>query len=190
MAPSRPAARPLIPALLAVALSAVLVAAILLRAVAAATAPALDGAAAGAGIAGLLVIVGAVAAGRSAPVGWGVGLLAAAYAAGLVGRGAQVDVLAPLVGLLLVLIAELSHSACEWRGPHATDPSVERRRWSPPAPHRRRPGALAGGGALALAAAVPGSVPGLVVGAAALVGLVGLAAWLRAGAGGSAQPVR
>ncbi len=189
MAPSRPAARPLIPALLAVALSAVLVAAILLRAVAAATVPALDGAAAGAGIAGLLVIVGAVAAGRSAPVGWGVGLLAAAYAAGLVGRGAQVDVLAPLVGLLLVLIAELSHSACEWRGPHATHPSVERRRWARLL-LTAGAGALAGGGALALAAAVPGSVPGLVVGAAALVGLVGLAAWLRAGAGGSAQPVR
>jgi hypothetical protein len=36
---------------------------------------------------------------------------------------------------------------------------------------------------------VPGSVPGLIVGATALVGLVGLAVWLRGGAAGPAQPV-
>jgi len=130
VAPSRPAARALIPALLAVALSAVLVIAILLRTVAAASAPALVDAAAGAGIAGLLVIAGAVATARAAAVGWGVALLAAAYAACVVGHGAPVDVLAPLVGLLLVLVAELSHTACEWRGPHAVDVSAERRRWA------------------------------------------------------------
>ena len=58
----------------------------------------------------------------------------------------------------------------------------------PPDPHRRRRDGR-WGGALALAAAVPGSVPGLIVGAAALVGLVGLAVWLRGGAAGPAQPV-
>jgi hypothetical protein len=188
VAPSRPAARALIPALLAVALSAVLVIAILLRAVAAASVPALVDAAAGAGIAGLLVIAGAVATARAAAVGWGVALLAAAYAACVVGHGAPVDVLAPLVGLLLVLVAELSHTACEWRGPHAVDVSAERRRWARLA-LTAAAGTVAGGGALALAAAVPGSVPGLIVGAAALVGLVGLAVWLRGGAAGPAQPV-
>ena len=184
MAPSRSAARSLIPALLAVALSAVLVIAILLRAVAVAAVPALVDAAVGVGVAGLLVIAGAVATARTAAIGWGVALLAAAYAACVVGRGAPVDVLAPLVGLLLVLVAELSHTACEWRGPHATDVSVERRRWAR-LTLTAAGGAVVGGGALALAGAVPGSVPGLVVGAAALVGLVGLAAWLRAGAAGS-----
>ena len=188
MAPSRPAARSLIPALLAVSLAAVLVIALLLRAVAAAAVSALADAAAGAGIAGLLVIAGAVATARAAAVGWGVALLAAAYAASVVGRGTPVDVLAPLVGVVLLFVAELSHTACEWRGPHAADASVERRRWARLAVTAVA-GAIAGGGALALAAAVPGSVPGLVVGAAALVGLVGLTAWLRTGAAGPAQPV-
>ena len=129
-----------------------------------------------------------MATARSGAIGWGVALLAAAYAACVVGRGAPVDVLAPLVGLLLVLVAELSHTACEWRGPHATDVSVERRRWAR-LTLTAAAGAVAGGGALALATAVPGSVLGLVVGAAALVGLVGLAAWLRGGAAGPAPTV-
>jgi hypothetical protein len=188
VAPSRSAARSLIPALLAVALSAVLVIAILLRAVAVAAVPALVDAAVGVGVAGLLVIAGAVATARTAAIGWGVALLAAAYAACVVGRGAPVDVLAPLVGLLLVLVAELSHTACEWRGPHATDVAVERRRWAR-LTLTAAAGAAAGAGALALATAVPGSVLGLVVGATALVGLVGLAAWLRGGAAGPVQPV-
>jgi hypothetical protein len=68
------------------------------------------------------------------------------------------------------------------------DVSAERRRWARLA-LTAAAGTVAGGGALALAAAVPGSVPGLIVGAAALVGLVGLAVWLRGGAAGPAQPV-
>ena len=188
MAPSRSAAHPLIPALLAVALTAMLVTTILLRAVAGATVPALVDGTAGAGIAGLLVIAVAVATARAAAIGWGLALIAATYAVSVVGRGAPVDGLAPLVGLVLVLVAELSHTACEWRGPHAVDASVERRRWARLA-LTAGGGAVAGGGALALAAAVPGSVPGLILGAAALVGLVGIAAWLRAALAGPAQPV-
>jgi hypothetical protein len=50
-------------------------------------------------------------------------------------------------------------------------------------------GAVAGGGALALAGAVPGSVPGLLVGAAGVVGMVGLATWLGRSTSGEAPPM-
>lgn len=114
-------------------------------------------------------------------------LLAAEYAIFLVGRGAPLDAYAPLLGIGLVLVAELSFTACEWRGPHAVDSTVELRRWSRLALAAAAGGGV-GGGALALAAAVPGSVAGLVIGAAGVVGLVGLAAWLRASTSGETQP--
>jgi hypothetical protein len=185
VAPSRSAPDPLIPALLACALAAALAVASLLRAAAAAEAPALVDGVAAVGAAGLLGVAAAVLSGRAALVGWGVALLAAQYALFALGRGASVDASAPAVGLALVLVAELSHTACEWRGPHAVDATLERRRWARVA-GTAVAGAVAGGGALALAAAVPGSVPGLLIGAAGVVGLVGLASWLRHA--GSAEP--
>ena len=105
----------------------------------------------------------------------------------VIGGGVALDVEAPLVGVGLLLVAELSHTACEWRGPHAVDASVELRRWARVAAAGAA-GAVAGGGALALAATVPGSVPGLLVGAAGVVGLVGLATWLRRSTSGEAPP--
>jgi hypothetical protein len=121
-------------------------------------------------------------------VGWAVALLAAQYATLVIGGGASVDLLAPLVGLGLLFVAELSHTACERRGPHAVDASVELRRWARLVAAGAA-GAVAGGGALALAAAVPGSVPALLIGAAGAVGLVGLASWLRHTTSGEARPV-
>jgi hypothetical protein len=140
------------------------------------------------GIAGLLVTVAAVAWSLSGLVGWAVALLAAQYTICVIGGGAALDVEAPLVGVGLLLVAELSHTACEWRGPHAVDAAVELRRWARLAAVAAA-GALAGGGALALAAAVPESVPGLLIGAAGVVGLVGLATWLRHATSGEAPPV-
>jgi hypothetical protein len=137
---------------------------------------------------GLLVTVVAVAAARPGLVGWAVALLAAQHATLVIGGGASVDLLAPLVGLGLLFVAELSHTACEWRGPHAVDASVELRRWARLAAAGVA-GAVAGGGALALAAAVPGSVPALLIGAVGAVGLVGLATWLRHSTSGEARHV-
>ena len=132
--------------------------------------------------------VAAVAWPRSDLVGWAVALLAAAYAICVIGGGAAVDVEAPLVGIGLLFVAELSHTACEWRGPHAVKASVELRRWARLAAAGAA-GAVAGGGALALAAAVPGSVPALLIGAAGVVGLVGLTTWLRHATSQEAPPV-
>jgi hypothetical protein len=117
-----------------------------------------------------------------------VALLAAQYTICVIGGGAALDVEAPLVGIGLLLVAELSHTACEWRGPHAVSASVELCRWARLVA-AGAVGAVAGGGALALAAAVPGSVPGLLIGAAGAVGLVGLAAWLGRSVSGEAPPV-
>jgi hypothetical protein len=172
VATSRPAPRPLIPALVAVMLAAVLAAGGSLHADAAAEYP------------WRVAPVAAV----GGLVGWAVALLAAQYATLVIGGGASVDLLAPLVGLGLLFVAELSHTACERRGPHAVDASVELRRWARLVAAGAA-GAVAGGGALALAAAVPGSVPALLIGAAGAVGLVGLASWLRHTTSGEARPV-
>jgi hypothetical protein len=134
------------------------------------------------------VTVAAVAWPRSDLVGWAVALLAAAYAICVNGGGAAIDVEAPLVGIGLLFVTELSHTACEWRGPHAVKASVELRRWARLAATGAA-GAVAGGGALALAAAVPGSVPALLIGAAGVVGLVGLTTWLRHATSQEAPPV-
>jgi hypothetical protein len=188
VATPRPAPRPLIPALCAVALAVVVAAAGVLHADADAENGVLVAVVVAVGIAGLLATVVAVAFAMPGVVGWAVALLAAQYASAVIGGGASVDVLAPLVGIGLLLVAELSHTACEWRGPHAVDASVELRRWGR-LTAAGAAGALAGGGALALAAAVPGSVPGLLVGAAGVVGLVGLATWLRHTTSGEAPHV-
>jgi hypothetical protein len=188
VATSRPAPRPLIPALMAVMLAAVLAAGGSLHADAAAEYPWRVAAVAAVGGLGLLVTVVAVAAARPGLVGWAVALLAAQHATLVIGGGASVDLLAPLVGLGLLFVAELSHTACEWRGPHAVDASVELRRWARLAAAGVA-GAVAGGGALALAAAVPGSVPALLIGAVGAVGLVGLATWLRHSTSGEARHV-
>jgi hypothetical protein len=188
VATPRPAPQALIPALAAVVLAAVLAAAGVLHADANAEARVLVAMVVAVGIAGLLATVVAVAFARPGLVGWGVALLAAEYAAAVIGGGASLDLLAPLVGIGLLLVAELSHTACEWRGPHAIDASVELRRWARLLAAGAA-GAVAGGGALALAAAVPGSVPGLLIGAAGVVGLVGLATWLRHATSPEAPPV-
>jgi len=129
MAAPRSTARPLIPALMAAGLSAALVAGILLDAAGAAVSAPLAGATGALGLVGLALTAAALATGQSVVVGWGIALLAAGYAVSLVGRGGSLDAAAPLVGLALVLVAELSHTACEWRGPHAVHAFVERRRW-------------------------------------------------------------
>jgi hypothetical protein len=188
VATPRPAPRPLIPALCAVALAAPLAAAGLLHAHANAEGRVLVAVVVVAGIAGLLATIVAVAFARPGLVGWAVALLAAQYAIAVIGGGASLDLLAPLVGIGLLLVAELSHTACEWRGPHAVDASVEIRRWARLAATGAA-GAVAGGGALALAATVPGSVPGLLIGAAGVVGLVGLATWLRHTTAGESTPM-
>jgi hypothetical protein len=139
------------------------------------------------GIAGLLATVVAVAFAMPGVVGWAVALLAAQYAISVIGGGAALDVEAPLVGVGLLLVAELSYTACEWRGPHAADASVELRRWARLATAGVG-GAVAGAGALALAGAVQGSVPALLIGATGVVGLVGLATWLGRSTG-EAPPV-
>jgi hypothetical protein len=187
VAPSRPSARPLIAALLAVVLTVALAAVILGRAAAAAEAPGWMGAAGGTGILAVLVISAAVLTARPGAVGWGVALLAAEYAVFLIGRGVRLDPAAPLLGAGLVLAAEVSITACEWRGPHAVDATVELRHWSRVV-LAAAAGAAVGGGGLVLAAAIPGSVPGLVLGAAGIVGLVGIAAWLRAALPERTQP--
>jgi hypothetical protein len=173
---------------MAVMLAAVLAAGGSLHADAAAEYPWRVAAVAAVGGLGLLVTVVAVAAARPGLVGWAVALLAAQHATLVIGGGASVDLLAPLVGLGLLFVAELSHTACEWRGPHAVDASVELRRWARLAAAGVA-GAVAGGGALALAAAVPGSVPALLIGAVGAVGLVGLATWLRHSTSGEARHV-
>jgi hypothetical protein len=188
VATPRPAPRPLIPALCAVALAVVVAAAGVLHADADAENRVLVAVVVGVGIAGLLVTIAAVAWPRSDLVGWAVALLAAQYTICVIGGGAALDVEAPLVGIGLLLVAELSHTACEWRGPHAVSASVELCRWARLVA-AGAVGAVAGGGALALAAAVPGSVPGLLIGAAGAVGLVGLAAWLGRSVSGEAPPV-
>ena len=188
MATSRPAPHPLIPALGAGALAAVLVAAGVLHVDAHAENSVLVAVVVAVGIAGFLVTVAAVAWPRSDLVGWAVALLAAAYAICVIGGGAAVDVEAPFVGIGLLFVAELSHTACEWRGPHAVKASVELRRWARLAAAGAA-GPVAGGGALALAAAVPGSVPALLIGAAGVVGLVGLTTWLRRSTSQEAPPV-
>lgn len=188
MATSRPAPRPLIPALTAVVLAAVLAAGGILHADAAAEYPWRVAAVGAVGGVGLLATVVAVAFARPGLVGWAVALLAAQYAIAVIGGGAPVDLLAPLVGLGLLLVAELSHTACEWRGPHAADATVELRRWARLVAAGAA-GTVAGGGALALAGSVPGSVPALLVGAAGVVGLVGLATWLRHATSGEAPHV-
>jgi len=187
VAPSRSTARPLSAALLAAGLAAALAAVVLARAAAAAEGPWWVAGTGAAGAVALLVIAAAVLTGRAAAVGWGVALLAAAYAIFLVGRRAPLDAAAPLMGVGLVLVAELSFAACEWRGPHDATARVELRRWSRLTLAAAAGGAV-GGGALALAAAVPGSVPGLVIGAAGVVALVGVAAWLRGSVAGETQP--
>jgi hypothetical protein len=188
VATPRPAPRPLIPSLCAAALAAVLVVAGVLHAHADAEGRVLVAVVVAVGTAGLLVTGASVAFSRPSLVGWAVALLAAEYAIAVIGGGASVDLLAPLVGIGLLLVAELSHTACEWRGPHAVDASVEIRRWARLAAAGAA-GAVAGSGALALAASVPGSVPGLLIGAAGVVGLVGLATWLRHSTAGEATPV-
>ncbi|MGA3183097.1 MAG: hypothetical protein ABSE52_00660 [Candidatus Dormibacteria bacterium] len=188
MATPRPAPHPLIPALLAVALTAVVAAAGVLHADVDAENRLLVTVIAAVGIAGLLGTIAAVAWSLSDLVGWAVALLAAQYAISVIGGGAALDVEAPLVGVGLLLVAELSYTACEWRGPHAADASVELRRWAR-LMAAGAAGAVAGGGALALAGAVPGSVPGLLVGAAGVVGMVGLATWLGRSTSGEAPPM-
>ena len=166
MATPRPAPHPLIPAVGAVVVAGVLVVVGVLHVDVNGENPLLVAAIGGVGIAGLLTTL------------WAVAVLAAEYAISVIAGRAALDAEAPLVGVGLLLVAELSHTACEWRGPHAVDTSVELRRWARLAAAGVA-GAVAGGGALALAGSVRGSVPGLLVGAAGVVGLVGLAAWLR-----------
>ncbi len=188
MATSRPAPHPLIPALCAVVLAGVLVAAGVLHADANAENHVLVAAVAAVGITGLLATIIAVAWPRAELVGWAVALLAAEYTISVIAGRAALDIEAPLVGVGLLLVAELSHTACEWRGPHAVDTAVELRRWARLAAAGAA-GAVAGGGALALAGSVPGSVPALLIGAAGAVGFVGLATWLRHSTSGEAPHV-
>jgi hypothetical protein len=178
VATPRPAPHPLIPAVGAVVVAGVLVVVGVLHVDVNGENPLLVAAIGGVGIAGLLTTLWAVAERRAGRVGWAVAVLAAEYAISVIAGRAALDAEAPLVGVGLLLVAELSHTACEWRGPHAVDTSVELRRWARLAAAGVA-GAVAGGGALALAGSVRGSVPGLLVGAAGVVGLVGLAAWLR-----------
>ena len=180
MAAPRPAGRPLIPGLAALALGGGLGAFIALRTVQGTVPVAVIAAA------GTLTLAASVGFGRAAGIGWAVALLAAAYAVSLVVSGARVDAAAPLVGLALVLVAELSHTSCEWRGSHAENNALERRRWARLL-GAAAAGAVVGGGALAVASAVQGSVPGLLAGAGAVVGLVALATWLRASTQGDAE---
>jgi hypothetical protein len=187
MASPRPAPRALIASLAAAVLAGALAAAAILHADADAENHLLVAAIAAVGVAGLLGIVAALTWSLSDLVGWAVALLAAQYAISVIGGGAALDVEALLVGVGLLLVAELSYAACEWRGPHAVDASVELRRWARLATAGVG-GAVAGAGALALAGAVQGSVPALLIGATGVVGLVGLATWLGRSTG-EAPPV-
>lgn len=127
---------------------------------------------------GTVLLLAAFAFRRPGSIGWGVALLAAAYIVTVIDRGAGIDPTAPLFGLGLLLAAELAYTACELRGPHATDPAGELHRWAL-LTLVGGGGALVGAAAMVVAAHLPGSVAGLLSGSAAAVALVAVAAWLR-----------
>ncbi len=129
MASARATSRSLIPAALAVSLGAALAATVALRASFDGERAPIIGLAAATGALSVIVLAGAVASDRSNAIGWGIGLLAIEYATSVLGEGSRIDLAAPLIGALLVIIAELAYTSCEWRRPHAFIAAVELRRW-------------------------------------------------------------
>ncbi|MGD0834925.1 MAG: hypothetical protein ABSA40_11005 [Candidatus Dormibacteria bacterium] len=129
MAAARPAPRSLTPAVLAVALAVGLAAAAALHGGLDGERASVTRAVATLGGIGALTVAVAVAGGWPRAIAGGIALLAAAYAVTVLGDGSRLDLTAPLVGALLVLTAELAHTACEWRGPHAVNRAAEVGRW-------------------------------------------------------------
>jgi hypothetical protein len=174
VASARATSRPLIPGALSVALAAGLAATVALRASFGGERTLMIVVAVVAGAVGVIVVAGAVAAGWSTSIGWGIGLLAAEYAVCVLGEGSGIDLAAPLVGALLVITAEVAYTSCDWRRPHAVNAAAELRRWLRLAGVVAF-GALIGLGALALTSVAGGESPaGLVVGGGCAVALVAL----------------
>jgi hypothetical protein len=179
VAPASTDPRPLIPAALAGAIATLLAVALPVLAGLAGASSYVVGAAAFAGALGVALLVAGVLGDWDAVPAWGVSLLATAYGLIVLGEGRGVDLAAPLIGVLLVLIAELAQTACEWRGPHAVDWSVEGRRWL------RLMAVAAAGALIGLAALLATSAIGavsplvLVVGSGAVVALLGMIVVLR-----------
>jgi hypothetical protein len=179
MAAKSASARPLIAAGLAAAVALGLAAALPWRAAAAGEPAYAVSGAATAGALGAVAVIVAVAAAWERLVAWGLAFLATEYAVALTGGSAGPDLAAPVVGALVVVVAELSHAACEWRGPHAVDAATELGRWL-------RLGAtaligfLVGMAALALRSSIGALPPAAVlVGFAAVVAVVVLMATLH-----------
>jgi hypothetical protein len=179
VASARAVSRALIPAALSVALAAALAATVALRAGLGGERTPLIVVAVAAGALGVLAVAGAVAAGRSTSIGWGLGLLAAEYAVCVLGEGRGIDLAAPLVGALLVITGELAYTSCEWRKPHAVSRAVELRRWLRIGAVVAF-GAVVGLGALALTSMADANSPAaLVLGGGCVVALMVLVAVLH-----------
>jgi hypothetical protein len=172
MAATPAAARRLIPGGAVVAIAAALAATSVLRAPDIAVWLAIPGAA------GVLVAALAMISRRPSIVVAAVLLLGAEYGAALVWRGNAPDFTAPVVGVALLVMAELAMTACDWRERgFLAHGAVETRRWLIIA-------AIAAGGvaigSVALAAvgtASPGYA-GLAAGGIAAVALIALLGWL------------
>jgi hypothetical protein len=140
-----------------------------------------------AGLAAVVVIVVAVAAGRVAPVPWALAALVAEYGAALHAGG--VDAGAPLYAGALFACAELGYWSCDLRRIGVVDPRALTTRLIAVAGMTAL-GALAAGAATAAAsiAASRSGVTPVVLGTVCAIGVVAVLAWLGDRAGGPQSP--